>query len=455
MLLTCFHNQPDISQSINSNYMTNLPVVDNLLKENQHLLRQEPLKNTVIVYVHHALQTSINVINSLLMLGAKPACIYILGKSYSENKAVVQYMKALGITYIDSSDQIGFGEYKRAFQSDINYLWKLVEKHLDDRIKDILVLDHGGHAIQSIPQTIKSSYQIIGIEKTTAGTMGYTSENKPDIPIINVAGCAAKRILESPLIADAVSSKVEPIIKTISKEKICAVIGYGAIGKSVASVLKNQGKQVLVYDKNIFTAENDSLESIIEKSDYIFGCTGTDITFNIVHSIVETKGSKIFLSCSSEDKEFLSLLKEITKDKDFCQDKLFDDVKLNTKNGGQIVLVNGGFPVNFDDSGESVPAKDIQLTRALVIGGVIDAIKMRQGYNDFQNDLFKLSADIQKTIVTSWSNERLSESEIPGLFKSIKLIEKESLGVTPRISGIKAVPVGIDARCSEKIEIYN
>ena len=82
--------------------MINLPVVDNLLKENQHLLRQEPLKNTVIVYVHHALQTSINVINSLLMLGAKPAFIYILGKSYSENKAVVQHLKALGVTYLDS-----------------------------------------------------------------------------------------------------------------------------------------------------------------------------------------------------------------------------------------------------------------------------------------------------------------------------------------------------------------
>ncbi len=81
---------------------------------------------------------------------------------------------------------------------------------------------------------------------------------------------------------------------------------------------------------------------------------------------------------------------------------------------------------------------------------------MRQGYNDFQNDLFKLSADIQKTIVSSWSKERLSDSEIPGLFKSIKLIEKESLGVVPMVSGIKDVPVGrIDARCSEKVEIYS
>lgn len=451
MSQTCINNQSDISHPLYSNYMTYLPVVDNLLKENQHLLRQEPLEKTVIVYVHHALQTSINVVNSLLMLGAKPACIYILGKSYSENKAVVAHMKALGVTYIDSSDQTGFGEYKRAFKSDIKYLWTLVEKHLDSRIKDILVLDHGGHAIQAIPKKILSSYNIIGIEKTTAGTMGYDAENKPNIPIINVAGCAAKRLLESPLIAHAVSSKVKSIIKTISKEKVCAVIGFGAIGQSVANVLESQGKQVLVYDKNHSTSADFSLEDVIEKSDYIFGCTGTDITFNIAHSIVQTQGTKVFLSCSSEDKEFLSLLKEITKSKRFSQDKLFDDLVFNTKACGKVVIVNGGFPVNFDNSGESVPAQDIQLTRALIVGGVIDAIKMNQSQLIFQNNLYKLSAGIQKTIVSSWLKERLSKTEIPALFKSLKLIENESLGVVQMLSGANTLPTQRISR-SERLE---
>jgi len=433
--------------------MTNLPVIDNLLKDNQYFLKQEPLKNTVIVYIHHALQTSINVVNSLILMGATPAFIYILGKSYSENKAVVAHMKALGVTYIDSSDQAGFGEYKRAFKSDIDYLWTLVEKYLDSRIKDILVLDHGGHAIDSIPHTILSSYKIIGIEKTTAGTMGYDAENKPNIPIINVAGCAAKRLLESPLIAHAVSSKVESIIKTISKEKVCAVIGFGAIGQSVANVLKSLGKQILVYDKNHTTSADYSLEDIIEKSDYIFGCTGTDVTYNIVHSIVQTQGTKFFLSCSSEDKEFLFLLQEITKSKSFNQNKLFDDLVFNTKSGGKIVIVNGGFPVNFDNSGESVPAQDIQLTRALIVGGVIDAIKMNQSQHVFQNNLYKLSAGIQKTIVTNWLNERLSKTEIPAVFKSVKLIENESLGVLPMLSGANILSVQrVDVSRSERFE---
>ena len=128
---TCFYDQPNLSEFLNKNYMTNLPVVDKLLSEYQHLLKQEPLKNTVIVYIHHALQTSISVINSLLMLGAKPSHIYILGKSYSENKDVVKHLKALGVNYIDSSFQSGYGEYKQGFEADINHLWALVQMNLD------------------------------------------------------------------------------------------------------------------------------------------------------------------------------------------------------------------------------------------------------------------------------------------------------------------------------------
>lgn len=228
MWRTYFNKSTEINHPLIYNYKTNLPVIDSLLRENKKLIDKKPLENTAIVYVHHALQTSINVVHSLVILGAKPSSIFILGKSYSENKEVVSHLKALGVHYIDSSNQIGFGEYKISFRADINNLWVTVEENIEERIKDILIIDHGGHAIQSIPSNIKNNYKLIGIEKTTAGTMGYDKRNKPIIPIINVAGCAAKRILESPLIADAVSAKVASHIKTISHDKVCAVIGYGA-----------------------------------------------------------------------------------------------------------------------------------------------------------------------------------------------------------------------------------
>jgi len=204
---------------------------------------------------------------------------------------------------------------------------------------------------------------------------------------------------------------------------------YGAIGKAVTSALESQGKRVVIYDKNQSTDSSDSLEHIIERADYIFGCTGADITSNIVHSILQARSQKVFLSCSSEDKEFLSLLQEITKKKRFHQDIIFDDISYTTDAGGAITIVKGGFPVNFDDSGESVPSQDIQLTRALVIAGIIDAIKKVPFMKALPNEVLKLSAKTQKAVVDYWRYERQCKRDIPMLFDSLPLIEKESIGI--------------------------
>ena len=422
-------NCHNFSHSLYCNYMTNLPVLDNFLKNYQSFLMDIPLKNTVIVYIHHALQTSLNVISSLLMLGANPSNIYVVGKSYSENKEVVAKIKKMGINYQDSSSQKGYGKYKASFIYDIEQLWKKVQCGLTNNIQDVLILDHGGHAISNIPRSIKENYSIIGIEKTTAGTMKYNKDNKPNIPIINVAGCAAKRWLESPLIAEAIAKKSTDLIDSISEDKKCAVIGFGAIGQAMSSFLKCKGKQVLIYDKQYPFDSNKKLENIISEADYIFGCTGTDITAGIVENIMSSDMDKVFLSCSSEDKEFLSLLVSVTKDKLYKQEHLLDDIEYLTPNNSIITIMKGGFPVNFDSSGESVPAQDIQLTRTLVVAGVLQALKMKSTYKTLPSELYSLNSYIQKQIVDLWCQDKNNEESILSLFNSTIWISEQSVGL--------------------------
>jgi hypothetical protein len=43
--------------------------------------------------------------------------------------------------------------------------------------------------------------------------------------------------------------------------------------------------------------------------------------------------------------------------------------------GENIVLLNGGFPINFDGHKLSIPLEDIQLTEALMFAGAIQAIR--------------------------------------------------------------------------------
>lgn len=416
---------------INSNKLvTNqeivLPVLDNFLARYPHLLDTLPLKNTLIVYIHHALQTSLNVLTGLERLGANPSNIYVLGKSYSENKHVVSMIKEKGINYQPCSLQVAFGQYQKNFINDIHQLWRLVQQGLSATINDILILDHGGHAVTHIPSEIKDNYPVLGIEKTTAGTFQYTKTNKPNIPLINVASSAAKRWLESPLIAQAITKKIRPTIDAIPNDSLCAVIGFGAIGQAVYTLLKEQGKSVITYDKQSAIAGLATLDDTLQQATYIFGCTGTDFTQDVADAMLTSQTDKVFLSCSSEDKEFLSLLTLITSTFSFNEHDVFADIHYRTVNGGLLTILKGGFPVNFDGSGESVPADDIQLTRTLVMSGVIQAIEMRA--HSLSNDLYGLDAEKQQTIIALWNKTKLSPCSNSLRFNDINWINRESVG---------------------------
>jgi hypothetical protein len=148
---------------------TSLPVLDALLSRAYTEGKSAVLDKTAIFYVHHPLKTSVNVINALINLGAKPEHLYILGKRYSECESVVNTLVKKGVHYQPCSMQNALGQYSYSFIRDINWLWvKMVEK-LDNQVERILILDHGGHALTYLPLMLLERYKIVGIEKTTAG----------------------------------------------------------------------------------------------------------------------------------------------------------------------------------------------------------------------------------------------------------------------------------------------
>lgn len=185
-----------------------LPVMDSLLNKALVKGKHDVLRKTAIYYVHHPLQTSINVIDSIIQLGAKPSNIFILGKRYSECEAVVSSLVQRGVYYQPCSMQTSIGNYASSFIRDINWLWAKLIEQISDDIEEILVLDHGGHAITYLPLMLLEHYKIIGIEKTTAGFIDSDKRGLPPIPMIDVANSAVKKFLESPLIAEAVVSKI-------------------------------------------------------------------------------------------------------------------------------------------------------------------------------------------------------------------------------------------------------
>ncbi len=79
------------------------------------------------------------------------------------------------------------------------------------------------------------------------------------------------------------------------------------------------------------------------------------------------------------------------------------DVEYKTDMGATIRILRGGFPINFDDSGESVPANDIQLTRALVLGSVLQAIQFF-GKSEIldKGGVYALDPQIQSFVIREW-----------------------------------------------------
>lgn len=389
---------------------TSLPVLEALLAKACNEGKSSILNKTAVFYVHHPLKTSIHVIDALMQLGAKPQHLFILGKRYSECDSVVAALVQKGVYYQPCSMQTGVGHYSYSFIRDINWLWAKVIERLDAQVEQILIMDHGGHAITYLPLMLLEHYKIIGIEKTTAGFINSAKHGLPPIPVIDVANSAAKRFLESPLIAEAVVNKIEAYLPPNKSDFVFGVVGLGSIGKAVVNRLQQLGCRLVVHDidsasqhyieqkKNIiFTQE---MSALIGCADYIFGCSGRDISEGYFEHFRLSPKNKTLISCSSEDKEYLSLLQKINQHAPTLFDPL-DDLEFKTDFGASISIIRGGFPVNFDHTGESVPAQDIQLTRSLVLAAVLQA-------SDYFNDplkergVYALDASYQRYVVSEW-----------------------------------------------------
>lgn len=377
--------------------------------------RALPFSRTAVIYIHHALYTSLPVLQAKFLLGLDPKNTFVLNKSYSECADVVKTTKSLGVHYQPCSKQIGPGRFLQAFIRDINLLWEKAIVNLKD-VDNVLIMDHGGYAMSYVPSEIIEKYNVVGLEKTTAGLINENTRGLP-FPIIDVATCAAKKVLESPLISEAVVQKLTPLIPLNDEQLVCGVVGCGAIGRSIARKLLSLGRKVIIYDK-VYNKLNDlsgaifttDLSSVISSADYIFGCTGNDITKNNLDIFRTCPRNKKLISCSSEDREFLSLIKKTQEEQSHRKKpQPFDDISYKNDFGAVITIIKGGFPINFDNTGESVPAEDIQLTRALVFTGALQATTY---FNNSQllnkSGIYMLNPNFQELVVDEWVKCRQS-----------------------------------------------
>jgi S-adenosylhomocysteine hydrolase len=416
-------------------------MVNAFLRTKKHM-DIESLDKIVVVGVQHILETTVSLIDALIHLGIKPENIFIAGKVYSTSLIIENELRKRKIHVFSMKPPDEPGQYLECCRSSVKELWANCIKQ--ENADTYLILDDGGRASEYMPEFIRFEKQVAIIEQTRGGLYSNVIGKLP-CPLIEVASSAVKKQIEPPLIAKAVLIKVIKLLNRLKLDKkmIYGIAGNGAIGYAIAKHLLTIGCKVAVYDedssvfqgiinKNFFRME--SLEALIINSQCLFGCTGKDITQGI--NVLEiTKTDKLFISCTSEDKEFLSLLKSIAKQNIISIDTL-SNITCLTPSKSKITIASGGFPINFDRKPGNVPAHDIEVTQGLLLGGCIQAILTASkpiGDGTTINHASRQSLDpyIQRYVVNHWINNQPSDrykKELISCFQDIEWIKRNSGG---------------------------
>lgn len=353
-----------------------LPVLEALINHVQRTDRA-PLAGLRLVCVQHLLETTGSLLESFVRLGCRPDHIHVLGKFYSTSSTVEADLKSAGFDIVEWQGPVRPGNFPAAIRRNIARLWSRAESQAGNDNSDVLILDDGGRCRQHCPSAFRAG-RVVGVEQTTSGLKKRHTGQW--IPTVEVAGSAAKRTLEPPAVTASVMQYVVRQLKGARAGSRIGVVGLGTVGEDLARRLAARGFLVNVCDKNteLRHAVKEarwcrSVQALFASSDYILGCTGEDILAGAgwVNAI---RGDKILASCSSEDVEFRSLLKRPECARSFFDPLRSVEIKLAK---GSMTILRGGFPANFTGTRNSGPVPLIQVTRGLLLAGVLQAARLR------------------------------------------------------------------------------
>jgi nicotinic acid mononucleotide adenylyltransferase len=248
-----------------------------------------------------------------------------------------------------------------------------------------VLLDDGGFLIQQAPLDLKETFgfQIVAaVEQTSSGSRllnNWQKENRNTAyPIVDVATSWAKKKLEGPFIAEILTENVKKVKKLLPQDRDLNILisGKGNIGLELKTELFERLSKPERKIHVTFFDTDDSLESDIYAKDLpkelphfdlVLGCTGAEsISPEFLKSL---KKGCILANCASSDREFNApvLRSSLPENR-----SIHNHLVLGSPWEG-VLLMNSGFPINFDGTPYCVHPNKIQLTQGLLLSGLYQA----------------------------------------------------------------------------------
>ena len=372
-------------------------------------------EDTAIVAVQHMLWQTVDLCEAVVTLGARRENIFALGKVYSNSSVVIEVLRDLGITVVQSSTPEP-GEFDRYFQADVNQLWQLVVQHLSRRnIKRILVLDDGGACSTSIPKELLKRYTVAGVEQTSFG-MFLFEKHPPPFAVMSWARAAVKLQIGGSLFSECLLARLQSHVlggDTLTGATV-GIIGLGSIGSAMANLVERQDNQVFFYDRDpqLQVPEYlhgritrcDSLEDLMLRCDYVFGCSGRN-PFKDQWPIKYRPGIKLF-SASGGDQEFGPIIKDLKTRRHFDVTAFAWDIQTDNGPSGPISIAYLGYPYNFVARDiEAVPTHVVQIETCGLLAALIQARTYLRWCEDglvTSHGIHRISPEAQRFVYETW-----------------------------------------------------
>ena len=374
---------------------------------------------TLFVIVQHGFLTIRPMMDVFLELGIPSNHVFMTTKPHTTSPEMLKYFQDTFKTkYVPF--QWSTSESTSSSQSRYKHSTAVTHRLLFDKfcdyllrypapahIQNIIICDEGGKFLNEFinrynnpdPKYFKklSDYHVVAIEHTKCGTYSEALARLP-FPLINMADSYLKTQIESEFIAKSMFVNLNSILQSImtSSSMTIGVVGGGNIGREVLDFLLKEypSTSIIIYDdeSSVFSPDKiaekgwsnvsraGSRQALFQSSTVILGCTGNDITHKLPRAVdIALQASHVHLiSCSSGDSEFQTWLQGMP---DYRFEGLADmrdwTMPLNASGDKQLTIHNGGFPINFlVHQPESVPVKEIQITRSMKLAALIQALKL-------------------------------------------------------------------------------
>ncbi|MBI5511555.1 MAG: hypothetical protein HY903_22595 [Deltaproteobacteria bacterium] len=371
-------------------HLESIPEELPLLNEIAAVTPKTAFRDVEVVAVQHLLDTQVATFETYRRLGLTPERASIVGVPYSACEPAVQTLADKGWDVrVPPLDMSRWVEDVRGALYD-----RLANAKIGNR--KVVVLDDGGicsHLIATDPYLRDNAHSFRIVEQTRRG---ITVAEGLDLPtsLVNVAQSWGK-FVEGPLIADEVSEVllrrlhhlgIKP--KDLVGKKV-TLVGAGTIGLPTAEALAALGCNVTLLDKKpdavratgtrleiVDANDSEARRALLASQDIVLGATGVR-SIEVADFACFKKGC-IVCSASSKLVEI-----DVAGLEALCRDggsiEVIDSynhpptLRYTFKDGRTIDLLASGFPLNFDGGPENSPPQLIQLTRALMLIGALQA----------------------------------------------------------------------------------